>query len=638
MPTGTKIISQRGLILLAGLAIVLGGIAAYAGSFSGAMLYDDLGSIVQNPAVHRLWPWAGLPAGAGLTVSGRPVLQFSLALNYALGGDAVWGYHATNLAIHLLGGLILFGIARRTLDRIALGGGEATSCAFAIALLWTVHPLQTESVSYIVQRAESLMGLFYLLTLYCFIRAVKEDKSGQPSFAKASAGEKAARQASFGWFGLSWLACLFGMATKEVMVTAPLMALFYDRTFVAGTFREAWRRRRPYYAGLAATWLPLAVLVASTGGNRGGTAGFGVKVSGWAYGLTQFKAVAHYLRLSLWPHPLVFEYGTFWVRGAGDVVPYALPVLVLLAATLWALSRPLGAESGNWRPTGFLGAWFFGILAPSSLTPGTLQMIVEHRMYLPLAAVIAGLVLGASALAGKLGLAARPRLILLLAAAALLCCLTFRRNETYRDAVALWADTAAKRPDNAVAVYNLGVALDQAQRFPEACEQFSRAAQLRPDLADPRYDWGFALFQMGRMADAETQYRAALRIDPRSAVTHNGLGIVLAALRRQPEAVLEYQEALRIDPHYARARDNWGNALLQLGRLPEAAVQYGEAVRLDPDSFVAHYNLANVLFRLGRPDEAAAQYEDVLRLRPGDPGVLAALDRARQASVPAHSP
>ncbi len=589
MPAATRSRSERPAILLAGAAIVAGGLLAYAGSFSGAMLYDDLASIAQNPALRQLWPWgAGGASAGGLTVSGRPVLQVSLALNHALGGDGVWGYHAVNLAIHLLAGLVLFGLARRTIARGGATAGRATALAFAIALLWTVHPLQTEAVTYIVQRAESLMGLFYLLTLYGFVRGVESGRS-------------------LGWFLLSFAACLLGMATKEVMVTAPVLVLLYDRTFVAGTFAEAWRRRRGYYAGLAATWLALAALVAGTGGNRGGTAGFGAAVSAWDYGLTQFVAVARYLRLTIWPHPLVFEYGTFWIRRVGEVLPSALLVLALLAATLWALSRPAPGHRGA-RAAGFLGAWFFGILAPTSLVPGIMQMIVEHRMYLPLAAGLAAIVLGADALAARFGLAPAVRLAALLAAALACGSLSSRRNEMYRSALALWGDTVAKRPDNAVAVYNLGVALDQAGRLPEAAGQFIRSAQLRPDLAAPHYDLGFALYQMGRLEEAVAQYQEALRIDPRSPLTRNSLGVVLAALGRPLEAAGQYAEALRLKPDYAQAQDNWGNALLQLGQVPEAAAHYGEAVRIDPASAVAHYNLANALRRLGRSAEAEAQF------------------------------
>jgi protein O-mannosyl-transferase len=691
MPSGIQFKGERGAVLLAGTVIVLAGIAAYAGSFSGPMLYDDIPSIAANPAVHHLWPLWDVLAGPGnsaVTTSGRPVLALSFAANHALSGNRVWSYHAVNLLIHLGAGLALFGIVRRTLrwsaltpmrfsagnaaQRIEVGpsprlrpAGNALHpllIAFAVALLWTVHPLQTEAVTYIVQRAESLMGLFYLLTLYCFIRGAERDERGRSSFAPSSGAsvsveatpedEKAARHAALFWFGLSCLACLFGMATKEVMATAPLMVLFYDRTFLAGTFREAWRRRWGIYVALAATWLPLAYLVASGGGNRGGSVGFGLPVAWWAYGLTQFQAVARYLWLSLWPHPLVFEYGLFWVEGAGEVIPYAVPVLLLLGATIWLLVRPSSVGSSA-RGLGFLGAWFFGILAPSSLMPGTTQMIVEHRMYLSLAAVMTALVLGIYDVAAKIsdkvgpGDCARPLapsfpevkleravgrdrptlppeqgamaywpLFFCIALAAGFGALTIHRNQTYRSELALWGDTLAKRPNNVVAHFNYGDALCRAGRIPEGMEHFQRAVQLRPDLAVTHLNYASQLVKMGGMTAAVPEFEAALRINPDSVEAHVGLGIALAALGRPTDAIAHYQTALELRPNFASAHDNFGNALLQMDRLPEAADHYAEAVRLDPEDARAQANLGNVLLQLGRTPEAMPHLTEAVRLAP----------------------
>src|SRR6185312_11084012 len=174
----------------------------------------------------------------------RPVLNLSLAVNYAISGPDPWSYHALNLAIHVGAALCLFGLIRRTAGPALL--------AFAVALLWAVHPLQSEAVMYIVQRAESMMALFYLLTMYGFVRGLQ----GVHRTA---------------WLAVSWTACLLGMGTKEVMVSAPVIVFLYDRTFAAGTFAEAWRLRKRYYLALAATWIPLLAFVARTGGNRGGT-------------------------------------------------------------------------------------------------------------------------------------------------------------------------------------------------------------------------------------------------------------------------------------------------------------------------------------------------------------------------------
>ncbi len=254
-----------GMILAAAGLIMLVTAAAFSSSFGGTFVFDDPAAIVRNPTIRQLWPISVplSPPNHGETVSGRPLLNLSLAINYAISRDEVWSYHAVNLAIHLLGTLLLFGILRRTFLLPSLRdrwGKAALPLAFAVALLWAVHPLQTESVTYIVQRAESLAGLFYLLTLYFFIRGAEGDS---PIFASAKIGTvptirgasvegSGVRGQGSGpgidpssfilppvvWYVGSVIACLLGMAVKEIMVSAPLVVLLYDRTFSPGPFAK----------------------------------------------------------------------------------------------------------------------------------------------------------------------------------------------------------------------------------------------------------------------------------------------------------------------------------------------------------------------------------------------------------------
>jgi tetratricopeptide (TPR) repeat protein len=576
----------------AAVVLVVAALAAYHNTFRAPFLFDDARAILENPGIRRLWPlWRAFwPQSANLTVSGRPVANLTLAVNYALSGTDVWSYHALNLLIHTLSGLTLFGIVRRTLMRPVLQtrfGGDALPLALVIALMWTLHPLQTEAVTYVIQRVESLMGLFYLLTLYCFIRSVESPRP-------------------FRWQVCTVAACLLGMATKEVMATAPLLVLLYDRTLlssrVADTFRSALQQRPRFYLALFATWLPLAGMVASTGWNRGATAGFNVGVAPWTYWLTQFKAVACYLWLAVWPHPLVFEYGTFWVRHSGEVAPYALVVVPLAAATLIALRR--------WPAWGFLGAWFFVILAPTSVVPGTIQMIVEHRMYLPLAAVITLAVLGIHAAVG------RQSWVMFAALALGLGILAARRNADYRSELAIWSDTVAKRPDNTRARNGMALALDHAGRIPEAIQQFEAALRLTPGDVEVHDNLGVTLEHAGRIAEATQHYETALRLKPNFPEAHSNLGNALLRTGRVPEAIQQYKEALRLRPDYAEAEYNLGGALDQAGRTAEAIRHFEAAVRLKPDYAAAHNNLGNLLHRVGPTPEAIEHYEAALRIQP----------------------
>lgn len=607
---------------------------------------------MENPTIRHLGS-AWLPPAGGNTVSGRPLANFTFAVNYAVSGLAPWSYHALNLLVHVLAACALLGVVRRTLLQPALGqrfGEAARPLAAAIAVLWLLHPLQTESVTYVCQRTESLAGLFYLLTLYCFIRGTDRAPRPHPT---PDAGGPPERP----WLVLSWLFCLAGIGTKEVVATAPVLVLLYDRTFLAGTFREAWRRRRWFHLCLAATWLPLALLVAGTGWNRGGTAGFNVGVSPWAYWLTQFKAVAHYLGLAFWPHPLVFDYGRFWI-GLREAAPFASIVLALAAATALALRR--------WPAAGFLGAWFFVILAPTSLVPGTLQMIVEHRMYLPLAAVLTLAVTGLYAALGRRSIALWPFL------AAGLGWMTFARNQAYRSDLTLWSDTVAKAPSNARAHYNLGIAcsergwyaqavgqdeaalrfetrgapateppalenklgydLEQSGRVPEAVVHFERALRLMPDYAKAHENLAEALMREGRLGEAIGHWQAAARIEPASAAALNNLAYALLLDGRADDAVAAYREAVRFDPGLAAAQAGLGYALIQAGRPTEALDPCGKAVRLAPDSADARNTLGIALAQTGRTAEAIAAFSQAIRLNPDQADVHNNLGNALAAA------
>jgi protein O-mannosyl-transferase len=572
-----------GVTLACGAVLAGAALAAYGRTLSVPLLFDDLPSIVDNPSIRHL-ATAFLPPGDS-TVGGRPVLNVSLAINYAISGTAVWSYHAANLAIHVLAGLVLFGVVRRT--RLGQMGSSARLLGFCATLLWLLHPLLTESVTYVIQRGESLMGLCYLLTLYFLIRGA------------AVGGRAAAR-----WYLLCVGACLLGMGTKEVMVSAPLTALLYDRTFLAGSFGEAWRRRRWIYAGLAATWVALPFLVLSTHG-RNGSAGFGRGVSSWSYALTQFPAIVHYLRLCFWPSPLIFDYGSSLAPVSSRVLLCGLLVGVLVAATVWALVR---------KPAlGFLGFCFFAILAPSSsVVPVITETMAEHRMYLPLVPVI---VLAVSAIQQCLSRGTLPFCVLL---AAVLFWATWQRNEVYRSEAGLWSLTADALPTNERAQNNLGNMLaKEPGRLNEAISRFEEAVRLQPGYADAHYNLGVALFKVpGRGNEAIAQYETVLRLEPDHVEAHNNLGNALVSVGRIPEGIAQLEEALRLEPNHAEAHYNLGNALSSLGRAPEAIGQYEETLRLKPDHVEAHYNLGNALASVGRTPEAIAQYEDALRLRP----------------------
>lgn len=584
-------------VLLLSLAVT----AAYLTSFGGVMVFDDFHAIADNPTIRHLGrALVDFPGEEGGTVGGRPLLNFTFALNYAAGGLAPWGYHAVNLGIHLGAALALFGLVRRTLLRLPRFADAASPLALAVAALWALHPLQTESVTYLVQRAESLCGLLLLFTLYCFARGVE-----------------APRPTAWPWAALG--SCVAGMACKEVMAAAPLLVLLYDRAFVAGSWREVWTRRARQHGLLFSSWLLLAALVVRTAG-RGGTAGFASAIAWPDYAVTQCHAILHYLRLAVWPHPQVFDYGTP-LYSAAQVLPQAALLLLLLAAVIWWVIR---------QPAlGFPGAWFFLVLAPSSsVVPVATQTMAEHRMYLPLAAVIVAGVLGFFVLAGRRSL---PVLLALALAAGALAA---RRNLVYHSELALWSDTVAGCPENPRAHVNLGIALADTGRLPEAVEQFEAALRLKPD-APAHLNLSEVLARLGRPAEALTQAEAALKLEPASVPARINLARALMLLGRPEEAVPHFEDVLRREPGARDAAAQLAAALYELGNRAAARGDFAAAVKdyqrslaLDAAAIPVRTNLANALLVTGHVDEAIAHYREILLRQPGDARVRENLAQA----------
>ncbi|HKV38481.1 MAG TPA: tetratricopeptide repeat protein [Blastocatellia bacterium] len=577
LPATTRRPAPRGphLAYLLGIATI--GTLCYLDSFRGAFVYDDQGLIVNNSTLRHLWPpW---PAVFDALNVSRPLIGLSNALNYAISGVNPWSYHALNLAIHILAALALFGIVRRTLTTEALAGqfGEnASALAAAVAVIWMVHPLQTQSVTYIIQRCESLMGMFYLVTLYCSIRSFDSSRRRL-------------------WYAGAIAACAGGMMSKQVMLTAPLAVLSYDFLFVAGSIREALRRHWRLYVGLAATWAILAATLIAAPAND--TAGFAVKsISPWDYLKSEFGVLFYYLRLSLWPNPLCLDYyGWPKARGLAEIIPYAIGVIGTAAATIWLFLRR--------KPSAFLGVWFFLIISMTSSVMPFSDLVFEHRMYLPLASVVALLVLGGYSLGKRLlgrlkairpGTGKRISLALVTVIVALLGCLTVRRNLDYSSGLGMWRDVVRKRPDNARAHNNLGELLAERGAVADALPEFEDAARLDPFYYDAQNNLGLALAQEGKLDEGKEHLLLALRVKPSEPLAHFNLARVLATQGELDSALAECSQAAKLKPDFAEAHIEMGRILDRQGRFAEGMQEYQIARRLDPDWRDAEHHTGEV--------------------------------------------
>lgn len=559
-------------------------LVAWANTLHAPFVFDDTSSIVENHSIRELgsFAWLRPPHAQGETVGGRPVLNFTFALNYAVSGLDVWSYHALNVLIHAASALALWGVLRRLPP---IGDGVAA----VVTVLWALHPLQTSAVTYVVQRAESLAALFTLLTLYGFVRYVG-DPARRPRWAALSIG-----------------ACLAGVGTKETVAVAPLLALLLGTVFFSSGFGDAWRRYGRLFAVLFATWIVLGVLVWANHG-RGGSVGVGAGVGVFTYALTQVWAVVHYLQLAVCPVGFTFDYGMVVVERATTVILPGVFLLAAIGASAWALWRR--------HPAGVAGAAFFLLLAPtSSIIPVATQTIAEHRMYLALAALL--VVLCAASVRGLARLPLPPAFVplLVVVVASGLAIATFIRNADYASARTLWADTVAQRPENPRAHHNLGLALLAENRREEAARQFEHAIRLQPTHAFAHFQLGALAMSDGALPQAADHLTAALAADPHYVDARVNLGHVLARSGKTEEAITHYRVALAEQPA-ADIRTSLGAALTQLGRLDEAVPLLQQAMEGAPELPEAHYQWARLCERAGAPKEAEAALHTALRLRP----------------------
>jgi tetratricopeptide (TPR) repeat protein len=585
--------------------------AAYSNSFQGPFVIDDQASVVQNPSIRDLTrldrvfsPTPDSP------VAGRPLVNLTFAIDYALYGLSVTGYHVTNLAWHLACAWLLFAVVRRTFAQPSMPPGvarDAPDLALAVALVWGVHPLTTEVVDYLSQRTEAMMACFLLLTLYAAIRSTTSTDRG--------------------WHALAIGACLAGTLCKETIAVAPLLVALYDRVFVYRSWKDAAAARGSLYLGLAASWLVLGGFVLS--GPRAAVAGAASGVPVWTYLVNQADVVAHYLRLTIWPSGLVVLYGWPEMLTLGDVLPQAVVVVALVVVTAVALAR--------WPRLGYLGAWVVIALAPtSSVVPIATEVGAERRMYVPLMALVALAVVALSAAGRALqgagrGTARAARIaaaVIVIGVVAGLSLLTLGRNAEYASALTL-ARTVVERRPTAVAHHLLGEQLGLAGRSSEAERELRAAVALGDTRA--RYQLGALLLNAQRVPEAGQVLEAFVAtagvpqrlrwLEPPLLQVLSArlqLAQIYAAGRRWADAAAQARLILEVAPRHPEATRLLGTALVGARVLPEAIAVLRDYLELRPNDTGARTNLAIALIGLERIDEGVAELRRVVAADPTD--------------------
>ncbi len=602
-------------IVIAGVAIVL-----YQSALDYPFIFDDSQNIVENPNIRV----TALDAQSLASVlraqhpTPRPVAYLSFAVNYRFSGYAPRWYRVINIGIHVVNGVLVYIFCLLILIRVH-GRRPSQSnrwdrttddavhrlpskvhpyfLAAAVSIIWTVHPLQTQSVTYIVQRMNSLAALFFLSAVCLYL-------------AGRLAGRRMLSWSCFGGVVIAWGLAL---GSKQIAITLPAVLLLIEWFFFQDLDR-AWLLRSVKYwliplavAGLVAViylkMKPIANILAAYELRE---------FTMWERVLTQFRVIILYFTLLIYPHPGRLNLDHHVLASKSVVEPISTLTSIIIIAGLLYLSIVIARRH---RLASFCILWFFINLALESSIIG-LEMVHEHRMYLPSVGCVLGLLyLGHFLTPRRLAV----RIPLAAAVIALLALATFQRNRVWQSSEILWRDCVAKSPDKARPHYNLGLLMSKTNRLDEARRLQERALELDPDYADAHNNLGYILVEQNAYARAIPHFGEALRLRPTMSDARLNMGSVLAKAGRHDESIDHFRKAVEFDRRNADALYNLGTALVNVGHAEEAVQYLTKAVNIRPKFTEAHVGIGNALSQMGEFEQAITFYGHAINADPTDP-------------------
>jgi tetratricopeptide (TPR) repeat protein len=516
------------------LILVYLGFLIYSNVTEAPFILDDGHNIVNNPniRIENLSLEELGKAGFQSPSRNRPIANISFAINYYLHQYNVKGFRLVNILLHVLTGIFLYLFIRNTLQTPALKPryGQHRWLPLFATFLWLVHPVQTQSVTYIVQRMNCLSSMFYIISLWFYV-------SGRQRVSKK---KKLVRYVG------CVLAGIMSLGSKEIAATLPFFIFLYEWYFFR-QFDRAWLKRQlfPFISSLiflaALTFFymgsnPLETMLSSY---QGPDFSLGQRL------LTQSRVIFFYLGLILFPHPSRLNLDHHFLISSSLVEPLTtllsiLGVIVMLTVAILLARRE--------RLLSFCLLWFLGnLVIESSMI--ALEVVFEHRLYLPSMMLILMMVI----LVERFMRPVLLRVAFLCGLTVILSFWTYERNLVWQDEVSLWSDSARKSPGKVRPNNNLAIALVEEGELEHAVDYFKKALQVRPFSATLHKNMGNLMMEMDRMEAAEHHYKWASRISPSNPELHYKLGEALMELKKYDQAIRSFSEALRIKPGYKRA-------------------------------------------------------------------------------------
>jgi len=584
------------------LLFVVIGFIIYSNTFHSPFVLDDPENIVDNPYIRmrEISVDSFKQIFKGKLSSSRPLPMISFALNHYFGRYNVRGYHIVNILIHIVTGILLFLFLRKTYFLSNAPPSDSSPIKkgynlipFLAAFLWFVHPLCTQSVTYISQRMNGMTSIFYLLSLLFYIKGRQNSKI------------------PFLWFLGCAILWIFALLSKEIAAILPFMIFLYEWFFFQNLSGQWLKNKIKWIIGVI---LLFAVFTVSRLGLNPFARVVGVEATGFTLVqriLTEFRVMENYLSLILYPHPsrLNFDYNfTFsssLINPWTTLISFLIIMVVIYAAFRLAKNQRLLSFCLCW----LIGNFMIEFISTPLFFPQ--ETIFEHRTYLP------------SMLVGLFAIIFLLKIIKQVNFTAIIYCAiiiifsiwTFQRNAVYKDEISLWTDAVKKAP-KARSHNNLGMALIESGRLKESIPHYLAALQFDPDYAEAHNNLGNAYAGEDKFEEAIKHYYEAIRNDPNFAEAHNNLATAYEEQGELKLAVKHYAEALRINPYLSEASYNWGKALMNKGNVEEAITHFLDAIEQNPDLVINYFNLGNVYLGQGQVKSAIKQYNQVLRLQP----------------------
>lgn len=569
-----------------GLLLAVATILVYQQAWRAGFIWDDDVYVTENKlltAPDGLWRiWFSLDSPSQYF----PLVYTTFRIEHALWGLHPAGYHWVNLLLHAANAVLVW----RLLLVLRVPG------AWLAAAIFALHPVHVESVAWITERKNVLMGLFFLLALLVWVK-----------FVEASFRER------WKYYGLALFFYVLALFSKTTACTLPAALLLI--LWLKGT-RIDWRRLAEI-APFVVLGIGMGLVTVWWERHHQGTQGELFQIGLPERFLVASRALWFYAGKLLWPVNLIFSYPR-WTISAGNPLDYLWLVATAVAAAVIGFARRYFGR-GPEVATLFFVATLSPMLGFIMLYTFRYSFVADHYQYL---ASIGPLALAAAGITRALDLEGINKRFLRGAIyAALLVTLgllSWRQCAIYVDSDTLWRATLAKNPDSWMAHNNTAISLLGKGKVEEAIAHYNKALELDPNYSEAHFNLGNALLRLGRVDEAIAHYQKALETNPNNLPALYNLAGVLGQSGRMAEAIDHYNKILEKHPNHAAAHNNLGVALGRVGRADEAVAHYLKALQLNPSNAEAHYNLGNTLLQTGRVDEAVIHFKKALELNPNN--------------------